>query len=797
MNKFLCAIPCYNEEINLPSLFEDLETNQIPEHFEIIFIDDGSKDSTKSMIEQKGYRVVSHEKNMGYGQAVKTAFQFGKEHDFSYFAIFPGDHQRSASDLLKMQRLIIQENADAIVGSKFHIYSKKHGPIGRKYGNRMFSGLAKYGWGSDFDDVLSGFKIYRIATVNPFFDHLPENYGLDITFSYIASQYNLKIIAIPVNCKYNQHTSKMRSTIITSLMMILTLFRFIISHRIPQFLRPPANRCLYQKQPSIYNTAAIASVPGSMFFVMNWLWFGTVPWIKIGPLNTILIIMTGFVLTITSAFFMVRGFRKYSRLPRSLSSLMLLGIFVIGLAPLKQIRSPDGDAPHYLTAAVSLAEDFDLLTQNNYQKRAHIRFSRDNTEIWELPDRRQKKNRQGSLQFWPSPGTAILAAPFSLFAPSLLLPFFASLLMFFSLAGIWQLHSRREDEQIWKVLLYASCPVIAFTNQYFPDMLGFCFLSLALTDAIALKKQARSCLWLAFLPWIKPYFGILSLGLYAGIVLDGQRSFGRIARISAVPLLSLASLMIYNANSWASNSLSYLILGDIYQTTLKYFSFNSDYYGRLAGLLFSPVAGIFWAFPAIVLLFKGKNRSLTFPLAIKPLFCLALFLFLTVTAFEESHGGWCPRGRIFLPFLPLVLLIFDRITYSKKVKALVVLTFLASLPAYIYAVGSLPWEGLANPFGIITYYVNMRWWAINVPKVAEFIMLFSSYRSQLALFLLVLTLLISGKLWLRSIVTVGFFRKKNHIPAQGAKGHHDRIFCKNQSYNQAKIPPLIRSQKRL
>ena len=53
--KISLIIPCYNEEESLPPLYEELKrvTGEMPDYeFEMIFVDDGSKDKTLSILKE-------------------------------------------------------------------------------------------------------------------------------------------------------------------------------------------------------------------------------------------------------------------------------------------------------------------------------------------------------------------------------------------------------------------------------------------------------------------------------------------------------------------------------------------------------------------------------------------------------------------------------------------------------------------------------------------------------------------------------------------------------------------------
>lgn len=224
----LCAIPCFDESYNLPTLFADLEREGIFDVADVVFIDDHSSDQTPAMIVARGYKMIRHSQNQGYGQAVQTGFAHALAGEYDAFIIFPGDHQRSARDLKHLIIIHQQKEFDVVTGSKFHIYSEKYGPIRRRIGNIIYSKIAEYGWNSPIKDVLSGFKIYSVSMVAPFFQYLPRGYAFDICFSLYASRFGLRVMETPVACRYDDHTSKMNSVLWVSIKMLVQLMIHLV-----------------------------------------------------------------------------------------------------------------------------------------------------------------------------------------------------------------------------------------------------------------------------------------------------------------------------------------------------------------------------------------------------------------------------------------------------------------------------------------------------------------------------------------------------------------------------------------
>ena len=75
--------PCYNEEaileVNINALINYLETKNYKYDWEIVIINDGSKDSTGAIANELSkqhdkVRVIHHPTNLNLGNAIKTGF---------------------------------------------------------------------------------------------------------------------------------------------------------------------------------------------------------------------------------------------------------------------------------------------------------------------------------------------------------------------------------------------------------------------------------------------------------------------------------------------------------------------------------------------------------------------------------------------------------------------------------------------------------------------------------------------------------------------------------------------------
>ncbi|NLE24988.1 MAG: glycosyltransferase family 2 protein, partial [Clostridiaceae bacterium] len=89
--KALIIIPAYNESENLPKLFEAL--NEVNGEFDIVVINDCSKDNTETVCISKRIKVITLPVNLGIGGAVQTGYQYALYQNYDIAIQIDGDGQ--------------------------------------------------------------------------------------------------------------------------------------------------------------------------------------------------------------------------------------------------------------------------------------------------------------------------------------------------------------------------------------------------------------------------------------------------------------------------------------------------------------------------------------------------------------------------------------------------------------------------------------------------------------------------------------------------------------------------------
>lgn len=155
------VVPLYNEEESLPEIVAWIDRVAKGESlsYEIIMIDDGSTDSSWSVIEQlKGQypsiRAIGFSRNYGKSAALYCGFEAAEgEVVFTMDA----DLQDSPDEIPAMRSMILDEGYDLVSGWK----RERHDPAGKRLPSKFFNWTARTVSGIKLHDFNCGLKAYR------------------------------------------------------------------------------------------------------------------------------------------------------------------------------------------------------------------------------------------------------------------------------------------------------------------------------------------------------------------------------------------------------------------------------------------------------------------------------------------------------------------------------------------------------------------------------------------------------------------------------------------------------------
>ena len=196
------GIPAFNEEKNIAAIITKLA--DITDT--MIVCNDGSSDLTSDIAEKMGAFVINHEKNLGYGAAIRSIFLKAKELNGDILVTFDADGQHRIEDIEKVTKPIINQEADLVIGSRFLDESENEVPRYRKVGIKVITKITNASIKKQLTDSQSGFRAYSKKVLN---ELNPSELGMGISTEILikASSKNFRISEVPIKILYTGDTS--------------------------------------------------------------------------------------------------------------------------------------------------------------------------------------------------------------------------------------------------------------------------------------------------------------------------------------------------------------------------------------------------------------------------------------------------------------------------------------------------------------------------------------------------------------------------------------------------------------
>jgi len=227
------VMPVYNGEKYILKSIEITKSymNKLDEPYEIIVVDDGSKDDTYkkvlAIVNSNNIRVFRYPINKGKGYAFIYGVLRSKG---ERIVLFDSDLDISPYQIGFLLKILRRSNADIVITDKWHFQSKVIASSLRKFLSKMFNMLVRLLTGLKIQDTQTGAKIFKKKALLRIIKHVYiKRYTFDVELLLIADQLGYKIIEVP-SLKPIVLTSKFRIKEI--IYMLLELFSITYRHKL-------------------------------------------------------------------------------------------------------------------------------------------------------------------------------------------------------------------------------------------------------------------------------------------------------------------------------------------------------------------------------------------------------------------------------------------------------------------------------------------------------------------------------------------------------------------------------------
>jgi len=155
------VVPLYNEEESLPELISWINKVCKKENylFEVLLIDDGSKDKSWSIVEKlkeeySFVRGIKFRRNYGKSAALNTGFAATKG---NVVITMDADLQDSPDEIPELYDMIVKDDFDIVSGWK----KERHDPLSKTIPTKLYNGVTRLFSGIKLHDMNCGLKAYK------------------------------------------------------------------------------------------------------------------------------------------------------------------------------------------------------------------------------------------------------------------------------------------------------------------------------------------------------------------------------------------------------------------------------------------------------------------------------------------------------------------------------------------------------------------------------------------------------------------------------------------------------------
>ena len=192
--RFLTALPVFNEASHVQAVLREV----LRHSDEVLVVDDGSTDGTSELLQQRDdVQLLRHEKNRGYGAALKTAFDYAvlRRYDVVVTIDCDGQHEPQRIPLFAAAC----DQVDIVSGSRYlqDFAGDNQAPGDRQHINEQITHHLNARLGLSITDAFCGFKAYRTQSLARL--NLTEpGYAMPRELWVEAARAELKIVERPV-----------------------------------------------------------------------------------------------------------------------------------------------------------------------------------------------------------------------------------------------------------------------------------------------------------------------------------------------------------------------------------------------------------------------------------------------------------------------------------------------------------------------------------------------------------------------------------------------------------------------
>ena len=192
----VACIPAHNEERTIARVV--IQAQKYVDR--VVVCDDGSSDMTAEITEKLGATVVRHERNVGYGAALRSLFGEARRLDADVVVTLDADGQHDPKMIPSLLEPTIRGEADIVIGSRF-LGNEQEIPTYRRFGIEIITKFGNVCSRCGIRDAQSGFRAYNRKALD-LLEPTECGMGASLELLMKAQENRLTVKEIPIVVEY-------------------------------------------------------------------------------------------------------------------------------------------------------------------------------------------------------------------------------------------------------------------------------------------------------------------------------------------------------------------------------------------------------------------------------------------------------------------------------------------------------------------------------------------------------------------------------------------------------------------
>jgi len=212
------VIAAYNEA----KVIADVVAGVIRAGYDVVVVDDGSRDRTRDLAAAAGAVVVRHPINLGQGAALQTGIEFALRQGADIVVTFDADGQHRIADAARLIAALHTHGADFALGSRF-LGGAVNQPLSRRILLRLATLFTRLTTGLSVTDTHNGLRAMTRRGASAI--GLKQNrmaHASEILHQIADS--GLKFVEVPVTIEYSAYSLEKGQSMGDALVILTDLF---------------------------------------------------------------------------------------------------------------------------------------------------------------------------------------------------------------------------------------------------------------------------------------------------------------------------------------------------------------------------------------------------------------------------------------------------------------------------------------------------------------------------------------------------------------------------------------------